>query len=43
MVATVHAVLGGFPAMREVLFCCFSETDLAVDRRLLTSASDLGS
>lgn len=42
-VATVRDVLGGLPGMREVLFCCFSETDLAVYRRQLASVSSPGS
>ena len=34
-VATVRKVLPGFPAIREVIFCCFSQGDLAVYERLL--------
>jgi O-acetyl-ADP-ribose deacetylase (regulator of RNase III) len=34
-VATVRASLREFPAVREVIFCCFSAADLAVYRTLL--------
>jgi len=38
-VATVRATLQEFPAMREVIFCCFSAADLAVYERLLGNAA----
>lgn len=34
-VATVRAVLADFPGIGEVVFCCFSDRDLAIYRRLL--------
>ena len=34
-VSTVRAVLPSAPSVREVVFCCFSETDLALYRPLL--------
>ena len=34
-VATVRAQLARFPAIREVVFCCFSAGDLAIYERLL--------
>ena len=34
-VATVRAELARFPALREVLFCCFSAGDLGIYERLL--------
>lgn len=39
-VATVHATLVMLPSIGEVIFCCFSATDLAVYRRLLDTAPD---
>lgn len=35
-VAAVRDALPAFPAMREVVFCCFSAADLALYQRLLT-------
>lgn len=37
-VATVRTSLLAFPAIREVLFCCFSQGDLLVYRKLLGDA-----
>lgn len=34
-VATVRASCGRYPAVREVIFCCFSPADLAIYERLL--------
>jgi len=34
-VATVHAQLPRFPGLREVVFCCFSQDDLAIYESLL--------
>ncbi|MCL4184751.1 MAG: O-acetyl-ADP-ribose deacetylase [Burkholderiaceae bacterium] len=34
-VATVRAAAADFPGIGEVVFCCFSERDLAIYRRLL--------
>ncbi len=36
-VATVRACLPEYPAIREVLFCCFSSDDLQVYERVLNS------
>jgi O-acetyl-ADP-ribose deacetylase (regulator of RNase III) len=40
-VETVRATVPDYPAIEEILFCCFSEADLAVYRRLL-GASEPG-
>lgn len=37
---TVRATLEQTPAIREVVFCCFSEADLAVYEMLLSKGSD---
>lgn len=34
-VGTVRAAVADYPSIEEVIFCCFSERDLAVYRRLL--------
>jgi O-acetyl-ADP-ribose deacetylase (regulator of RNase III) len=34
-VGTVRAAVADYPSIEEVVFCCFSERDLAVYRRLL--------
>lgn len=39
-VATVRACLQEFAAIDKVVFCCFSQSDLAVYRRLLGDAAD---
>jgi O-acetyl-ADP-ribose deacetylase len=39
-IATVRESLGGFPAIREVVFCCFSADDLAVYERVSHPVSD---
>jgi len=33
--ATVRSSVLGYPAVEEVIFCCFSEADLAIYRKLL--------
>jgi O-acetyl-ADP-ribose deacetylase len=38
-ISTVRSVLHESSPVREVIFCCFSSTDLAVYRRLLRSSS----
>lgn len=40
-VETVRATVPDYPVIEEILFCCFSEADLAVYRRLL-GASEPG-
>ncbi|MEX6502655.1 O-acetyl-ADP-ribose deacetylase [Pseudomonas zhanjiangensis] len=37
-VATVRATLGELTGIREVLFCCFSDSDLAIYQRLIGDA-----
>ncbi len=39
-VATARTVVQAFPAIREVIFCCHSATDLAVYQALLAEAAD---
>ena len=38
-VATVRTALLAYPALREILFCCFSSRDLAVYEQLLGTAA----
>jgi O-acetyl-ADP-ribose deacetylase (regulator of RNase III) len=35
--ATVRGSVLGYPAIEEIIFCCFSETDLATYRKLLNA------
>lgn len=41
-VTTVRAAIEAFPTLKKVLFCCFSEADLAVYERVLVYISEHG-